>query len=180
MFEHKVDDDIKLHSLEPHHADALFALVEANRQHLRQWLPWLDSNIAVSDTLRFIEMTQKQFANSEGFVAGIWYGGEIAGVIGHNRIDWGNRISYPGYWLAQGFEGKGIMTKSCRALINHAFAELNLNRVDIRCAVENHKSRAIPERLGFCQEGVIRQAEWLYDRVVDHVVYGVLAREWQS
>lgn len=72
------------------------------------------------------------------------------------------------------------MTKSCRALINHAFSELNLNRVDIRCAVENSKSRAIPERLGLRQEGVIRQAEWLYDKYVDHVVYGVLTDEWQS
>jgi len=180
MFEHKVDDDITLRLLEPRHADALFALVDANRQHLRQWLPWLDANSAVSDTLQFIKMTQKQFADNAGFVAGIWYCGDIVGVVGHNRIDWENRISYPGYWLTEGFQGKGIMTKSCHALINHAFGELNLNRVDIRCAVENSKSRAIPERLGFRQEGVIRQAEWLYDKFVDHVVYGVLSNDWRS
>lgn len=180
MFEHKVDDDIKLRLLEPRHADALFAAVDANRQHLRQWLPWLETNNAVSDTLQFIQMTQRQFADNTGFVAGIWFRGELAGVLGHNRIDWENRISWPGYWLAQGFQGKGIMTKSCRTLINHAFAELNLNRVDIRCAVENSKSRAIPERLGFRQEGVIRQAEWLYDKYVDHVVYGMLTSEWRS
>jgi ribosomal-protein-serine acetyltransferase len=180
MFEHNVDDNIKLRLLEPRHADALFDLVEANRQHLRQWLPWLDANVAASDTLQFIQMTRKQIADNGGFVAGIWYYDEIVGVIGHNRIDWENRISYPGYWLAEGFEGKGIMTKSCRALINHTFAELNLNRVDIRCAFENRKSRAIPERLGFRQEGIIRQAEWLYDKYVDHVVYGVLKNEWKS
>lgn len=179
MFEHTVDD-ISLRLLEPRHADALFALVDANRRHLRPWLPWLDANVAVSDTLQFIQMTQRQFADNTGFVAGIWYCGEVAGVIGHNRIDWENRISWPGYWLAEGFQGKGIVTKSCRALINHAFSELNLNRVDIRCAVENSKSRAIPERLGLRQEGVIRQAEWLYDKYVDHVVYGVLTDEWQS
>ena len=180
MFEHQVDDEIKLRLLESRHADALFALVDANRRHLRHWLPWLDANIAVSDTLHFIQAIQKQFADNSGFVAGIWYCGELVGVIGHNRIDWENRISWPGYWLAEGFQGKGIMTKSCRALINHAFVELNLNRIDIRCAVGNSKSRAIPERLGFQQEGVIRQAEWLYDKFVDHTVYGVLKSEWQS
>lgn len=178
MFEHQVNDEIKLRLLEPHHADTLFVLVDSNRQHLRQWLPWLDANVAVSDTLHFIQATQRQFADNSGFVAGIWYCGELVGVIGHNRIDWENRISWPGYWLAEGFQGKGIMTKSCRVLIKHAFAELHLNRIDIRCAVWNSKSRAIPERLGFQQEGIIRQAEWLYDKFVDHIIYGILKSEW--
>lgn len=177
MFNSKVDDDITLRLLEPRHAETLFALVDANREHLRQWLPWLDDNIAVADSLRFIQATQQQSADNNGFVAGIWYRGELAGVVGHNRIDWQKRISWPGYWLAEGFEGKGIMTKSCRALIDHAFTELNLNCVDIRCAIENRKSRAIPERLGFRQGGVIHQAEWLYDKFVDHISYITLAND---
>ena len=180
MFEYQIDDETHLRLLEPRHANALFALVDANRRHLRQWLPWLDTNIAVSDSLDFIQTTQQQFANNEGFVAGIWYRGELAGVVGHNRIDWEKRISWPGYWLGKAFEGKGVMTKSCRALIDHAFAELNLNCVDIRCAVGNTKSRAIPQRLGFRQERVIHQAEWLYDKFVDHIAYVMLANEWQS
>ena len=178
MFEHHIDDEVRLRLLAPRHADALFALVDSNRQYLRQWLPWLDINVAVSDTLHFIQMTQRQFADDSGFAAGIWYRDELAGVIGHNRIDWENRISWPGYWLAEGFQGKGIMTKSCRALISHAFTELNLNRIQIHCAVGNSRSRAIPERLGFQQEGIIRQAEWLYDKFVDHIVYGVLKSDW--
>ena len=169
MFEHQVDDEIKLRLLEPGHADTLFALVDSNRHHLRHWLPWLDANSAVSDTLHFIQATRRQFLDDSGFVTGIWYCGELVGIIEHNRIDWENRISWPGYWLADELQGKGIMTKSCRALINHAFTELNLNRIDIRCAVGNIKSRAIPERLGFQQEGVIRHAEWLYDKFVDHM-----------
>jgi ribosomal-protein-serine acetyltransferase len=180
MFEHQVDDEIRLRLLESCHVDALFALVDANRQYLRHWLPWLDANITVSDTLHFIQATQKQFAANSGFVAGIWYRGKLVGVIGHNRLDWENRISWLGYWLAEKFQGRGIMTKSCRALINHAFAELKLNRIDIRCAVKNRKSQAIPEQLGFRNEGTIRQAEWLYDKFVDHVVYGLLASEWRS
>src|SRR3712207_9579419 len=61
-----------------------------------------------------------------------------------------------------------------------SFLELGLNRVGIACAVENEKSCAIPERLGFRNEGVQRQAEWLYDRFVDHVGYAVLASEWRG
>ena len=69
------------------------------------------------------------------------------------------------------------MTRGCRALIAHGFTELDLHRVEIRCAVDNLKSRAIPERLGFRREGQLREVEWLYDHFVDHVVYGLLAGE---
>jgi len=89
-----------------------------------------------------------------------------------------NRSTSIGYWLGERFQGSGVMTKSCKALIEYAFRELKLNRVEIRCAEKNLRSRAIPERLGFVNEGMIREAEWLYDHFVDHVVYGVLAREW--
>ena len=180
MFELRVDNEIDLRLLEPDHAEALFALVDSNRQHLRQWLPWLDANVAVSDTANFIRLSEKQWNDKSGFVAGIWYRDEIVGVVGHNRIDWESGMSWPGYWLAEGFQGKGIMTKSCRALIAHAFGELGLNSIDIHCALGNSRSRAIPESLGFQQKGVIHQAEWLYDRFVDHIVYRMLQSEWQN
>ncbi|HSK70354.1 MAG TPA: GNAT family protein, partial [Pyrinomonadaceae bacterium] len=67
-----------------------------------------------------------------------------------------------------------------RALIDHAFNELKLNRVEIRCGFENTKSRRIPEKLGFKEEGVIKQAEWLHDRFIDLVIYATLANEWQA
>jgi ribosomal-protein-serine acetyltransferase len=180
MFEFSVDNDIKLRLLEPRYAAPLTNLIDENRVRLREWLPWLDKNTTVDDTRQFIRTTQVQFGENNGFVAGIWYRGEIAGVIGHNSVDWENKISYIGYWLGAHVEGRGVMTKSCRALVDHAFSELGLNRADIRCATGNTKSCAIPGRLGFQREGVVRQAEWLYDRYVDHVVYGMLASEWHD
>lgn len=61
-----------------------------------------------------------------------------------------------------------------------SFSHLKLNKVEIRAAIENKKSRSIPERLGFVNEGSIRQAEWLYDHFVDQIVYGILAIEWNN
>ncbi len=103
----------------------------------------------------------------------------MVGVIGFNEFDWRNKIGYIGYWLSKDAQGKGIMTRAARALIDYGFEILDLNRIDIRAAVDNKKSRAIPERLGFNQEGILRQTEWLYDHYVDHVVYGMLANEWR-
>ena len=70
--------------------------------------------------------------------------------------------------------------RACKAYIAYGFNELDLNRIEIRVAEENKKSRAIPEKLGFQEEGKIRQAEWLYDHYVDHVIYGLLAEEWKQ
>ncbi len=72
------------------------------------------------------------------------------------------------------------MTKVSQALTNYAFSYHKLNKVEIRVAEENHKSRSIPERLGFVNEAKIRQAQWLYDHYVDHIVYGMLADEWRK
>ncbi len=82
--------------------------------------------------------------------------------------------------LGAAFEGQGLITCACRVMIDYAFDELGLNRVVISCASENKKSRAIADRLGFTQEAILRQSEWLKDEFVDQVVYGALAREWHS
>jgi len=178
MFARSLGNDAELRLLEMRHAEELFALVDQNRLHLRQWLNWVDDNRSVADSRSFIRGALQQFANNNGFQTGIWFQGTLAGVIGHNYIDWLDSKAEFGYWLGAPFQGHGLMTSACRALIEHSFDDLRLNRVEILCASGNLKSRAIPERLSFTQEGVFRQAEWLYDHFVDLVVYGLLADEW--
>ena len=178
MFSHKLTEDTLLRLLEERHAEELTNLIDRNREHLRAWLPWVDANRTVEDRKNFIRSALKQFAQNKGFVAGIWHEDRLAGVIGYDPIDWENRSTELGYWLGEEYQGKGLVTAACRALVEHAFGELGLNRVVISCATENEKSCTIPERLGFRREGIERQAEWLYDRFVDHVTYSALASEW--
>jgi ribosomal-protein-serine acetyltransferase len=175
-----VGDDIVLDLLDEAQAEELFALVDANRAYLREWLPWLDQNTAVDHTRAFIRATRKQHEERNGLTCGIRLRGTLVGVIGLHAIDWPNRKTSIGYWLAQSHQGRGIVTRACRALLSYVFDELGLNCVEIGCAPGNAKSRAIPERLGFTREGVLRQREWLYDHFVDHVVYGLLAEEWRQ
>jgi ribosomal-protein-serine acetyltransferase len=174
------NQDIDLRLLSEADAAGLFRLVDENRSHLRRWLPWLETSTSVEHTREFIKGTLKRFADFAGFVYAVEFQGSLVGVVGHNSIDKANQISYPGYWLSESHVGRGIMTCAVRALIEHAFAELHLNRIDIRVAVGNQKSQAIPDRLGFTREGVIRDAEWLYDRFVDHTVNGLLRSDWTA
>lgn len=178
MFSHKVNEQIQLKLLEPRHADELYQLSDKNRGYLREWLPWVDRTQSVEHTKVYIQFAMNQYASNSGFQAGIFYQDQLVGCIGLHQIDWANNKASIGYWLAEDYQGKGIMSKACIAVISCLFDELRLNRVEIRAAVQNNKSRAIPERLKFVNEGVIRQAEWLYDHYVDHVVYGMLSDEW--
>lgn len=178
MFVYKIDHELSLKLIELTDAQQVWELTDQSREHLRQWLPWLDHNTSVEDSINFIKASLKSYANGRGMNTVILYKSKIAGIAGYNEIDTINKIAYIGYWLGDTYQGNGIMTRVTKALTEYAFEHLKLNRVQITAAVENRKSRAIPERLGFVNEGSIRQAEWLYDHYVDHVVYGMLAKDW--
>ena len=176
----QLDDELELRLLDEPDAEPLFALVDENRSYLREWLPWLDQNTRVEDTMHFLHTCQIQYENQVCFNTSVRMGESIVGIIGFHPIDWQNRSALIGYWIAKKYQGKGIMTRSCRALTGFAFKSLHLNRIDIRCATGNVKSCAIPKRLGFTFEGTLRQAEWLYNHYVDLHVYSMLAKEWQN
>lgn len=182
MFIYKIDENIALRSLNVNDSEELFHLTIESKDYLKEWLGWLNYTNEVKDTREFIQATLKGFIETGGYPksAAILYKGKIAGTIGFNEINKLHKIGVMGYWLGKDFQGHGIMTKACKAFIEYGFNELNLNRIEIRVAEGNRKSRAIPERLGFTEEGKIRQAEWLYDHYVDHIIYGLLAEEWSK
>ena len=180
MFHTPIQDGVYLKLVEERHAPQIFAVVDRERAYLREWLPWVDHNSEVEYTLSFVKTALQQFASNDGFSAGIWNGDEFIGVIGTHRIDWLYQRVEIGYWISQKFQGRGIVTDACRAVIDHAFNEWGLHRVEIHCATENEKSCAIPKRLGFQFEGVLREAQLLNGRFVDINVYGMLAPEWSQ
>ncbi len=179
MFKYVIDDDLELKLLDTFHIEEQFALTQRNRSYLKEWLPWVDGIKSFEDVRRFIELTKQQFVSNNGFQSGIWYKGRLAGIIGYHNINWSNKSTSIGYWLGEEFQGKGIMVRACKVFVDYAMKELNLNRVEIRCAEGNSKSRHIPEKLGFKNEGTARNVEWLYDHYVSHVIYGILKDEWK-
>jgi ribosomal-protein-serine acetyltransferase len=176
----RVDTTIELHLLTEQDAEALYQLVEQNRAYLREWLPWIDATQSIEDERMFISNTSMQYQSNQSSTYAIWYQRQIIGLIGYNQLDWPNRKVDIGYWLVAQHQGKGIMTRACRALIEYALDDLKLNKVEIQCATMNQRSCAIPQRLGFTYEGTMRQAEWLYDHFVDLKLYGLLEGEWRG
>ncbi|GAF11518.1 ribosomal-protein-L7p-serine acetyltransferase [Bacillus sp. JCM 19046] len=180
MFSFKVNDQIELELMQHHHKGELYDLIDSNRQHLRQWMLWVDKRNAVSDLDAVIPIWLHNYADNNGFDAGIRYNGKLVGMIALQKIDWKNSKTSLGYFLAQEAQGKGIITKAITALLPYIFQTLKLNRVEIHCAQSNTKSLAIPERLGFQKEGIQKEGQWLYDHYEDIVLYRLLAKDWKK
>lgn len=181
MLTYKVDEEVALRLFNEDDAEEFYQLTIHSKTYLKEWLGWLDNIKTVEDTAKNIKSRLNEVVENRGYPKSfaIIYNGKIAGTIGFSRIDERNRIGVIGYWLGKEFQGKGIMSKAFKALIDYGFKELHFNRIEVRIAAENEKSQAIPERFGFTKEGVIRQAELLYDYYVDHVIYGLLVEDWK-
>ena len=175
-----VEDGLELHQTMPEESEEILIVVDANRGHLREWLPWLDFTNTVEDETSFINGALEEYGKGEGVVYSIRKNGEFIGCIGLNWIDYDNRGCGVGYWLSKEHTRHGIATRSCVRLMEHCFDDLGLHRFVLEAAADNFASRAIAERLGMRLEGITKDREWLYDHYVDSALYAITAPEWQS
>lgn len=180
MFRRTVAPGIEIKLLEPRDAEAVYTAADRDRAYLREWLPWLDRTRSADDVRRFIDdVVSPQWAENRGPQCGIWIEGALAGSIGCHPIDWANRACSLGYWIESRRQGQGIVTRCAVEMLDYLFEAMRLHRVVIQCGVGNHRSCAIPERLGFTKEGVLRQAERVGALWVDLATYSILEEEWR-
>ena len=178
MFSYKVDEQIEIELLQQHHKEELYRLIDSNREHLRKWLLWVDKRKSAADLEPIIPIWITNYANNNGFDAGIRYDGKLVGMIGLHYIDWKNKSTSIGYFLSEEAQGNGIITKCVRSLVNYLFEVMDLNRIEIQCAANNLKSIAIPTKLGFVQEGITRDGQWLYDHYEDLITFSLLKSDF--
>ena len=170
----QINSEVYLQSLRPEDADALFALTDRNRLYLREWLPWLDRTQEVADSASFIAFCQKEAREGVGETFGIWEKGNLVGVCGLQKLSKVNLSANIGYWISQDRAGEGLARLATSCLMDYAFTELSLQRIEIRCATENLASQKVAERCGLIFEGIALQCERLYDRFVDHRIYSAI------
>lgn len=174
-----IADGTVLRPWEPSDAEELTAVIAANRGHLQRSLPWAASH-GFEDSVAYLLRKEAQIEANDGFEGAIVLDGRIVGGAGFHAVDWINRSTSIGYWLAAEAQGHGLMSAAVRALLAHAFETLELHRVVIEVVVDNARSRAIPERLGFREEAVLREAKLIGGRHEDAALYAMLASDWPS
>jgi ribosomal-protein-serine acetyltransferase len=169
-----IDDSTALRPLVLADAREVFAVVDANRAYLRRWLPWVDAVLSEEHSREFVESAVAQRESGRGPTFAILQRDALVGLIGFHPIDRIHCVGEIGYWLAEAAQGRGIMTACCRFVVRYGFYTLDLHRIQIPAAVANRRSRAIPERLGFTLEGIMRGRENLHGTFVDHALYALL------
>ncbi|MCB9229250.1 MAG: GNAT family N-acetyltransferase [Deltaproteobacteria bacterium] len=166
--------------VQPRHVQKLFALLEESRSSLESWLPWVSHIRKEQDLSQLIRYYRQKNRDTGAVTFCIFSDSLLTGVIGINQINVENHSASLGYWLGEPFRGRGIIRESCSLVITYLFTVRNLNKVIIRCADHNRKSRNVAESLGFRREAMLRAGEWVHGSFVDLWSYGLLSREWSE
>lgn len=154
-----VDDNLILRQIMPLDAEDIFKTIANERDYLGAWLPFVAQTTTIDDTMHYLNSIIKDEEDKNVYT--IQYHDQFAGLLGFNASDSLNNKTEMGYWLGEAFQHKGIMTRCVQTLCNFAFNKMTINRIQIRCAIGNTPSSAIPKRLGFQLEGIERDGELL-------------------
>ncbi len=179
MFSLVIEPNLELRHFELHHADILFALIDSSRVHLRRYLGFVDraTLITIED---FIRRSREKYVRDGSGDFGVWLGDELVGLVSLFDLNTVHRKAEIGYWIGVAFAGRGVITKAVSSLLNYAFCELGLNRIQLCCAADNKPSARVGDKLGFTFEGVAREDRNLRGSRVSHQVWSLLARDWQA
>jgi len=180
MFINIIDKHLSLKPTEVADAEPLFDLVDANRKHLKPWMPWVDATATVADERKFIEMMLTKQAKGEVFIATIVVDGEVAGMIDVHNISDARHNGEIGYWLAQDYVGKGVMTKALERVEEIAFTELDLHKLNLCADVANQRSRAVAERRQYHLDATLPENILINGQYKDEVVYSITVDEWSK
>ncbi len=173
MFKLKVDQEISLLLVHERFAARYAELARENYDYLAEWLAWPSFAKTEADFRKFALDSLHKYADGKGMNCAIEYRGEIIGNSGFNTIQSDLRTVEIGYWIGEKYQGNGIITRVCRFLIEYAFDELKMDKVQIASAVDNQPSRAVCERLNMNLEGIVTNRERVGDRILDHAIYGI-------
>ena len=173
-----VDDEINLRLLSLASAATIYESINSSRSHLREWLPFVDATKNVIETSDFIKSVLNSRNLKQDRIYEIWYKNNFAGLISFKEIDKLNNKVEMGYWLDAKITGKGIMVRSVKRLVSYAFKEMKMNRLKLKVAIGNTKSKAISQKTGFKFEGIEREGEFLNGKYHDLEIYSLLKKEW--
>jgi ribosomal-protein-serine acetyltransferase len=184
LFTWPLGDDVVLIPRTVAMTEAHFALVQANYERLGRWFPdAYQEPSTLEDSSASMERAGQAWLDGSVlplFLAVKAEGGwRLVGWV-NLEIDGAARSGEVGYWLDAGFVGRGLVTRAVTAVLEHAFGPLGLDRVGLQTVIDNTRSRNVARRLGFTQEGVLREYAAFPNERRDLVVYGLLAREWRT
>jgi len=144
---------------QPQDAALIKDAIDASREHLREWMPWADTDpepLAV--VIKRLRQFRALFDADKDYVYALFSRDEslvIGGSGLHTRL--GRDAREIGYWIHVDHINRGYATEASAALTKVAFEIDGMDRVEIDCSPENLASAAVPRKLGFVHEATLRR-----------------------
>ena len=164
-------------------AAAVWEAVEASREHLKRWMPWVQDHSRLEFSQEYVRKMQAKWTLREDFPMGIWRlsDGRLLGACGVHRIDWSVPAMESGYWLRPDAEGQGFTTEAVRLLMRFSFDHLRAERLEIRCDAQNTRSAAVPTRLKFAHEATLRCSRRTFDgQLGDTMIFAMTRADFEK
>jgi len=182
MFKVDIEKDLHLELLDLTHADRMYELGVKNKDEFIKWLPWVVETKSVEDTKEFIKGSLENFTKGKEINCNIFYKNELIGNIGLFGIEDKLKVKKGdiGYWLDSDFQGRGIVTKSVKKMLEIAFFKRDITRVTLKCATNNTNSCNVAKRVGFKFEGTLRGEAVVNGRVIDLNLFSILKDEFKG
>ncbi|WP_162896681.1 2-dehydropantoate 2-reductase [Cysteiniphilum halobium] len=172
-----VDGSISLRLLRLSDAQYLHQLKVDNKAHLQSWHDWANKPFYIEDSHQFIAQAQINFLQRKKLILGVFSNNSLIGMCSFNTIDEVSKNAEVGYWLAQSYVGRGIITAAIHALSEYAKTSLSLASLSISVATHNTRSRRVAERLNFEYICDRPNHERVVDKIYDHALYRLALKE---
>lgn len=168
---------IYLRHLNEHDVKRLYTYELSNRDFFRPTSFTRSDNYYTLDNIhKNIVHYQKELIDKSSIRFGIFLNSshKLIGMIALNDILWSLKTSYVGYSLDQKHTKQGYMFEALNLLIDYAFNELNLHRLEAGVMPSNIASYKVLEKCGFMREGLLRKNVHINGHWEDHYIYGLL------
>ncbi|RFA14449.1 hypothetical protein B7R22_09465 [Subtercola boreus] len=152
MLPHDLGDGFDLVPRDLSTVDEMLALTFANLVRLREWEQWAQGEQTREGLVRYTEALMADAVAGRHIPTVLRFNGRPIGSV-TCRIDRQQSVAELGYWIDAAFEGRGVVTRACRAILEELEVQ-GVARAEIHAATGNDRSRHVAERLGFTLERV--------------------------
>ena len=169
---------------QPADAPLLKEAVDSSLDHLRPWMPWARSEpTSIDAKVELLRSFRGAYDTGSDFILGVFDESRervLGGTGLHPRG--GPRSIEIGYWVRADATRQGIATRLCTLLMRTAFDWCGVERLDINVEPTNEASVAIPRRLGFHEDGLLRSRLEDHDDqpLRDAMVFSMLREEYDA
>ncbi|MFB6780099.1 GNAT family N-acetyltransferase [Streptomyces sp. NPDC056352] len=174
------DDGAELRPLEVWQAEEFLAHIDRARELVDPWIPFAAFATDLGSARALLQRYADKQAADTGRLYGIWLDGTLVGGVLFRIFDTESGNCEVGCWLESAGEGRGLVTRAARKLIDWAVEERGMHRVEWVASSANTRSVAVAKRLGMTRDGVLRESYPYRGTRHDSEIWSVLAPEWRA